>query len=94
MPESNLLIKKGVDKNDVESLDISKLKTVKFVKFTRNIDNLSLYQLGYGENVVRIKRSINPVIERTKRKWGNKRRNSWEKVDDVPLEKRKIEKNQ
>ena len=53
----------------------------------RRNDNPSLYQLGYSENIVRIKRSITPVNGNTKGKWGNKRKISLEKVDGVPLEK-------
>ena len=60
----------------------------------RRIDNVSLYQLDYSENVVRIKWSIATVNRNTKGKQGNKRRISWEKVDDVPLEKREKEKNE
>ena len=40
----------------------------------RRNDNPSLYQQGYSENIVRIKRSITPVNGNTKGKWGNKRK--------------------
>ena len=60
----------------------------------RRNDNPSLYQLGYSENVVWIKRSITPVTGNTNGKHGKKRRISWEKVDDVPLQKRKKEYNE
>ena len=60
----------------------------------RRNDNPLLYKLRYSENIVRIKRSITPVNGNTKRKWGNKRKISWGKADDVPLEKRKKQKNE
>ena len=60
----------------------------------RRNDNPSLYQLGYSENIVRRKRLITLVNGNTKGKWGNKRKISWEKADDVPLGKRKKQKNE
>ena len=59
----------------------------------RRNKNPSLYQLGYRENIVRIKRSITPVTGNIKGKQGNKRSISREKVDDVSFEKRKKETN-
>ena len=65
----------------------------KIASVNRRNDKPSLYLLDYSENIVRIKRSITQVNGNTKGKWGNKRKISWEKVDEVPIEKRKKQKN-
>ena len=65
----------------------------KIASVNRRNDKPSLYLLDYSENIVRIKRSITQVNGNTKGKWGTKRKISWEKVDEVPLEKRKKQKN-
>ena len=65
----------------------------KITSLNRRNDKPSLYLLDYSENIVRIRRSITQVNGNTKGKWGNKKKISWEKVDEVPLEKRKKQKN-
>ena len=50
-------------------------------------DNPSIYQLGFSENVVRIKQSVSPVFENPNRKCGNNRQISRGKVDNTPVEK-------
>lgn len=50
-------------------------------------DNLLIYQLGFSENVIRIKQSVTPVFGNPKRKCENDKQISRGKVDNTPLEK-------
>ena len=55
----------------------------------RRNDNPTLYQFGYQSNILRMQRSVAPVTGNTRGAVTQKRRVSWDKVDDDPLKKRR-----
>ena len=55
----------------------------------RRSDNPTIWQFGYQDNTIRMQRSVVPVTGNTKGGHKQKRKVSWYKVDDTPLNKRK-----
>ena len=54
----------------------------------RTNDNPNIYQFGFNVNTIRIQRSVVPITGNTRGAHKNKRKHSWEVVDDTPLRKK------